>query len=322
MEKYTADEKKEIRNSLLKNSIFFCLGWIVMMFGVVLASIPNIGNIWLFHKSVIVLAIGWLILGFPKLLIFLRAGFGAVFSSPNATYEVVTKNSYGNVVGSDGGMQSSMQSIVLKLVLLAIIYVLGGFIQIIHLLILSFKCGIRLIGIPIILVNIAVAVGGLPLTAPIAERWKGEVTNQSVAVEQGTTARVIKDNAGVHANLRLSTVSNPNLPIKFLSTGDVVNVLGISTLYPAWAEISHEETKGWILFEDIDYKAPPDADVMTIRDVQLLYAPSVEARTIKTIKKGQMVTIMHDMEFKDPFVPVKHGKHTGWVNSRGLNLDN
>jgi len=324
MEHYTSDEKKEIRNSLLKNSIFFCVGWIVMMLGIVMASIPNIGYIFdgMFHKSVIVLAIGWGIIGFPKLLIFFRAGFGAVFASPNATYEVVTKNSAGNVVGGDGGMQSSMQNIVLKLVLFAIIYVLGGLIQIIHLLILSFKCIIRFIGIPIIIINIAVAVGGLPLTEPVAQKWKDEVTNQSAAVEQGTTAKVIKDNAGVRTDLRRSTESDPNLPIKFLSKGEVVDVIGISTLYPEWVEIRHEGTKCWILLEDIDYKAPLDAPVLVIKDTKLLAAPSVEARNIKSIRKGQQVIIMYDMEFKDKFVPVKYGKNTGWVYSGHIDWKN
>jgi len=70
--------------------------------------------------------------------------------------------------------------------------------------------------------------------------------NQIDPVAHETTASIVTANAEVFADR-----SPASQAIKILSVGDEVIVLGVNRRYPAWTEIIHEGTKGWIESKDI-----------------------------------------------------------------------
>jgi len=100
-------------------------------------------------------------------------------------------------------------------------------------------------------VYMVVAVGSTILADALGlERKSGNIdlTGRTTvdAAAQGTTARVVTANAEVFPSL-----SGTARPIKRLSVGDEVTVIGVNRRYPDWTEIMHEGTKGWIESENI-----------------------------------------------------------------------
>jgi len=57
-----------------------------------------------------------------------------------------------------------------------------------------------------------------------------------------------------------------------------------------------------------------DVTMRTLQNVSLYAEPSENANVIKVIGRGQNVVVMFGMEFKDKFMPVRHGDDIGWVN--------
>ncbi|MDR0301964.1 MAG: leucine-rich repeat domain-containing protein [Treponema sp.] len=157
-----SDERLEgARKGLLWNSIFFCVGWVPTMIGF-LTTYTSWG-MW-------VLGIGWGILGGPRLLKAAIGGFGAALKPD---YEVVTMRG-GIAVSSDGGAQSMMTGFVGRLFMIVIFYIVGGFVSLIHMVILTIRYIVLHIstspkpafiksGMFIIVINAAVLIGGFLL---------------------------------------------------------------------------------------------------------------------------------------------------------------
>jgi hypothetical protein len=148
------------RRALLKNSIFFCVGWLLFM-------------LYLFGGGVFSSAfmlIGWGIIGGPKIWLAMLGGFGAALKPD---YEVVTTYGDGRRE-SDGGTQSVQMNFLARLVVIAVLYVIGGILTIITLVFLTIKYIVLHIatspkpafiksGLFIIVMNIAVVFGSIVL---------------------------------------------------------------------------------------------------------------------------------------------------------------
>jgi hypothetical protein len=92
------ETKLEGINKVLRfNSIFFSVGVFVLM----------IGFLNTFQFGLKLWAIGWGIIGLPKIIAALFSGFWGAVSGPlKADYEVVTVDGLGRTISSDGGAQS------------------------------------------------------------------------------------------------------------------------------------------------------------------------------------------------------------------------
>jgi hypothetical protein len=172
-------EKLEgVRRALLKNSIFFGIGWVVMMMMIALSFVRMSSP---FYKFTTVLPfIGWFIIGLPKIWIVIKGG--GLGGALKADYEVVTTYGDGRKE-SDGGLQSMGTNLFGKLIQIGLLYVIGGFVQIIHLIILSVKSVVLHIkaqpkpafiksGLFIIVMNIAVFIGSVVLAMVIYQVGK------------------------------------------------------------------------------------------------------------------------------------------------------
>lgn len=317
------EELEEIRKKLLKNGIFFSLGWIVFVLGLATPSLLGYG---IFKPPFILMLIGWGLIGFPKLLIFLRAGFGAVFASPNATYEVVTKDSTGRVVGGDGGMQSSMQNIVMKMVLLAIIYAVGGLISAIHLIILTVRYiviristkakevskpgGFAIIIFIIVMFFAAFVIAGIVYNVGIY---------QTTSVSAETIATVISDDAKIFPDLSPMTQE-----ISILPKGTTVTIISVNKRFPAWTQIMYEGKKVWIESKDIHSETsyiPIVQGTATVKDdlVSLRSEPLQNSSVIKQLQKGETIILTGKVE--GSFSEVTHNGDTGWIVTSYLKID-
>jgi len=130
-------EKLEgVRRALLKNSIFFCVGWFVLM--VTLLGLNYLGGMgsFIYKLSGWLIFFGWGCIGWPKIWIIIKGG--GLGGALKADYEVVTYEN-GVRVSSDGGSQSLGTNFIMKIVQMGLLYVIGTFIQVIHLLILTIK---------------------------------------------------------------------------------------------------------------------------------------------------------------------------------------
>jgi hypothetical protein len=239
MSDYAIEESKETGRSLLKNSIYFWIGWILFVIGIGTHSLTGYG---MFSISNILMLVGWGVIGFPKIKLVLKAGFGSIFASPLTEYEVVTKDASGRVVSSDGGMESFSMNLFARALLIAVVYVIGAFITVIQLLILSVKCLIKRISIPIVIANVAVFFSAFIITGIIYNVG----TYQTVAAESGTTATVITANAEMFPDLGPLSEA-----IKVFPKGEVVTIIGVNKRFPDWTQIKHEGKKGWIETKDI-----------------------------------------------------------------------
>jgi len=187
----TPVEKLEaVHRELRKNSIFFFIGWLLFCIG-----LTNLGmgyGLWFKISSgfsaqflsvlfgddlgAIFMRVGWGIIGLPKIIAMLFGGFGSALKGPLVDYEVVTTYGNGRVV-SDGGAQSMQTNIIIKLILIVVLYVLGGVITILHIIILSFKyMGLRTkarpilkpTGLVIMILNVAVLLGAFVVGGAIS----------------------------------------------------------------------------------------------------------------------------------------------------------
>jgi hypothetical protein len=186
MSNYTMEQRLEgTRIALLMNSIFFCIGWVILMIGFLNLNMAH--GLW---DAMILRALlgttlgelffrlGWGIIGLPKILAMLSSGIGsALFAPLKADYEIVTYQN-GMKIGSNGGAESMMTNFFVKLIQIGIIYIIGGFFTIIHLIFLSFKYLILHLrasrkpafiksGLFIIVINIIVLIGGFVIGAVI-----------------------------------------------------------------------------------------------------------------------------------------------------------
>jgi len=162
-DEYTIEEKLEgARRSLLKNSIFFGIGWVVFMIG--LLNAHGVG-MW-------ILAIGWGIIGGKRIIKGIFGGLGAALKPD---YEVVTYQN-GVRVSSDGGSQSMINNFVVTLFVAGFLFLIGGFISMVHMIILSVRYIVLHLqsspkpafvksGMFIIVMNIAVLIGGFAIGA-------------------------------------------------------------------------------------------------------------------------------------------------------------
>jgi hypothetical protein len=64
-----------------------------------------------------------------------------------------------------------------------------------------------------------------------------------------------------------------------------------------------------------------EVKVPMLKDAVFYAEPSENANVIRTIKKGETVIVMYDMEFKDKLLPVKYGRQIGWVNMDYVNWE-
>jgi hypothetical protein len=164
-DEYTVEERLEgARRGLLKNSIFFCAGWLVLWIGMGMGG----GGISMIKTQQFFCFLGWLIMGGPRIVKAIFAGFGAALKPD---YEVVT--TYGNGrTESDGGAQSMQINFLGRIIAAGAMFAIGGLITMIAQLILTFKyIGLHLktkpkpvfvkSGMLIIVINIAVFFGSI-----------------------------------------------------------------------------------------------------------------------------------------------------------------
>ena len=192
-------EKLEgVRRALLKNSIFFGIGWFVLM--VTLLGLNYLGGMgsFIYKLSGWLMFFGWGCIGWPKIWIIIKGG--GLGGALKADYEVVTYEN-GVRVSSDGGSQSLGTNFIMKIVQIGLLYVIGTFVQAIHLIILSIryivlhgkakpKPAFIQSGLFIIVMNIAVLIGSPILGAVI----QGVGTSiQKAAHRAATGAKIIGD---------------------------------------------------------------------------------------------------------------------------------
>jgi hypothetical protein len=199
------------RRALLKPSIFFAIGWLVIWIGL-------LG----LNKSAC-LFIGWIIIGGPKMFLVMLGGFGAALKPD---YEVVTYE--GNTrVSSDGGAQSIQMNFIGRLIMIAIMAAIGGFLTIITLIFLTIKYIVLHIatspkpafvksGLFIIVMNIAVFVGAL-IIGMVISGARDAARTAAYRAESG--AKIIGD-----YDIRLNDTKDGIIIMDYLSKkgGDIV----------------------------------------------------------------------------------------------------
>jgi len=172
-------EKLEgVHKSLRFNSLLFGIGWTLFM-------VSMIGLMYLlpFENKLptVLMVIGWGLMGGPKIITVILFGMKGALK---ADYEVVTKNGFGQVLSRDGGFQSMMINLGGKLLFAVIMFGIGAFITMIHLIILSIRylvlsaktkavTSIKPSGKMIILLNVAVLIGAFILGAVIQKVGTG-----------------------------------------------------------------------------------------------------------------------------------------------------
>jgi hypothetical protein len=157
-----------INKALRFNSIFYAVG----MFMVLYFSVFNSGML---GHSALAFWFPWIVLGLPKIIAMLFGGLGSTIMGPlKADYEVVTVDGLGRTVSSDGGFQSMQMNFFVKLIQIGAMVVIGGFITILHVIVLSIKyiatalstkakSSVKPNGFVIILINTAVIIGTIIL---------------------------------------------------------------------------------------------------------------------------------------------------------------
>ena len=213
----TPVEKLEaVHRELRFNSVFFWIGW--MLLGIGFFNMQMGYGLWSGIFTVLLgstlgemfMRVGWGIIGLPKIIAMLFGGFGAALKGPLVDYEVVTTYGNGRVV-SDGGAQSMQTNIILKLILIGVLYLLGGIITIFHLITLTFKyMGLRVkanpilkpTGLVIMILNILMLLGG-----PVAGGAMQNAHNQKGSTLKGNY-RYEKNGAGNGIIIRNYTGKN------------------------------------------------------------------------------------------------------------------
>lgn len=190
--------KLEGINKVLRfTSIFWCVG--ILLFLISFIGINYLPSMRMSKTPLLLMAIGWGIIGLPKIIAVLFGGIGdALFGPLKADYAVVTVDGLGRTISSDGGAQSITTNFIGRIVQLIVIYIIGGFVTIIHLIILSIMYVITSIaakekstvvpnGFIIILINIAAFVVGVIIAALIQQvAWaQEERISAANAIERG-----------------------------------------------------------------------------------------------------------------------------------------
>jgi hypothetical protein len=195
MSEGTSTKLENINKVLRYNSIFFAVGMLLLLIsGMGLKYAMEFTN----KLPDTLCGIAWGIIGLPKIIAVLFGGIGnALFGPLKADYEVVTVDRFGNTVSSDGGAESMNINLIGRIIQLVILYLLGALVTIIHLIILSIRYVITSIttkakssvipnGFIIIIINIAVLVGGFTIGAVIqktAEAVKKAAYNAEYGVK-------------------------------------------------------------------------------------------------------------------------------------------
>ena len=312
-----------IRKGLLKNSIFFCLGWIILVLGLATPSVWGYGFL---KPPQILMLVGWGIIGLPKILAAFKFGFKGAFANPVSQWENVTVDSTGRVVGGDGGLESGMQSLVLKLIIAAAVYVVGGLVSIIHLIILTVRYLIVSIstkattiskpnGFVIIFFNVVVFFTAFIIAGIVYNLDK----YSTVSAPSGITATVITEDARAITDFSVSSKVEISIP-----AGKAVSVIGANKNYPDWTQIMFEEKKYWILSKDIHSETeyiPVVQGTATINsnDTAIFVEPVQNSPVIKRLRKGETVTLTGKVEGGS--TQVTHNGDTGWIITRYLKID-
>jgi hypothetical protein len=184
-------KREATQKVLFKNSIFFCVGWFVLMISLLGLNYLGVMGSFIYKFSGVLIAIGWGLIGLPKIWIIIRGG--GLGGALKADYEVVTYEN-GVRVSSDGGSQSLGTNFIMKLVQIGLIYVIGAIIQTIHLIILSIKYMVLhgkakpkpafiKSGLFIIVINLAVFIGS-PILGIVIQVVGGAVREAAAHAER------------------------------------------------------------------------------------------------------------------------------------------
>ena len=237
-----SDEKvmqiEGVSKSLLKNGIFFCIGWTLFAIGLCTGSVWGYG---LFKPPTLMVLLGWGIVGLPKIKAALKGGFAAAFA-PYSDYEVVKKDQYGNVVSKDGGMESAQMNGIFNLLVAGVVFAIGGVVAIIHLLILMVKyLSLKYTdkvddvtkpkGLTVIITCVAVFFGAFIVGGTI-QNIDTAIYNSNVKqvlkVKEGVTLVVTGNMNGVIG----STPGGTTGPTKVISVGTILKTTGSAVEAP------------------------------------------------------------------------------------------
>ena len=125
-------KRAAVQKVFKKNSIFFCIGWFMLALGLCLLA-PTATTSSALPKALLFL--GWGIIGFPKIRLVLKGGLAAAMKPD---YEVITTYADGRKE-SDGGADSMHTNFLASIIFVGVVYVIGGFVQLVHLIILAVK---------------------------------------------------------------------------------------------------------------------------------------------------------------------------------------
>jgi len=87
----------------------------------------------------------------------------------------------------------------------------------------------------------------------------------------------------------------------------------IKSISGAWAEVDYKGTTGWVKNIHI---LKPDLSAKTAKEVSLLAEPEYYTDKIKTIKKGEKVTLLG--KGSDVYIYIEHDGDKGWVHQLGI----
>jgi archaellum component FlaF (FlaF/FlaG flagellin family) len=259
MSDFREENREAIQKVLRKNSIFFCVGWFILMLSMIgltyVWTRPGLGA----HPFVGFLNfLGWGIIGWPKIWIMIKGG--GLKGALNPSYEVVTTYSDGSR-SSDGGAESAQMNILGLIIKIVLLYVIGGIIQIIHLIILTIRYMVLHLqvkpkpafmqsGMFIIVINIAVLIGSVVVgatvqkigLAPARARYAAQV-KQTEAARANIAGQTLTVNAST-LNLR-AEASGTSRAIKTLNKGDTITATGNVTNV-LWFPVESGSDKGYV----------------------------------------------------------------------------
>jgi hypothetical protein len=240
-----SDERLErlnaTRRALLVNSIFFGVGWLMIMVGMGW----RYAN-YLSHSAKALQFIGWGIMGGPKMWAAMLGGFGAALKPD---YQVITTYGDGRKE-SDGGTQSIQMNFLGRLIVIAILYVIGGVLTIITGIYLTIKYIVLHIatspkpafiksGLFIIVMNLAVLVGGALIMVVIQQT--GEAVQRAERGEKKSGDFRFINNEAKDGLIVDSYLSNKGGDIVIPATSDGLPVVGLLDR----GGVSELGTKGW-----------------------------------------------------------------------------
>jgi len=147
-------------NKSIMASVLFWIGWPMFAIGFMNQMAFHDIKVTFFRISLntFLVALGWCILGLPKIIAAFRGGFGAALTFSD--YEVVTTYSDGSK-HSDGGTESATMNMGFNAIAGLVIIAIGGLLALINIAIFTFKCFAEKRLMPVVMVNIIIFAGGL-----------------------------------------------------------------------------------------------------------------------------------------------------------------